>query len=215
MDLSNSQRVMLVGKHLLTGPTDIPRYVRWSLINLWFRKQVPVDLEVPWLSWAAIDFLKSFVSERMHVFEYGTGGSTLFFARRCRLVVSVEDDQNWFNLVSDRLALNGITNVRIHLRPFDFRNPNNFARSAYLNAIGEETYDVILIDGQDWSYNERPACFKRAEQNIARDGIIVVDDSWSPTYRALRNKKSAKRVRVFEGTGPCRLGVTSTDIYFY
>ena len=68
MDLSNSQRVMLVGKHLLTGPTDIPRYVRWSLINLWFRKQVPVDLEVPWLSWEAIDFLKSFLSERMHVF---------------------------------------------------------------------------------------------------------------------------------------------------
>ena len=61
----------------------------------------------------------------------------------------------------------------------------------------------------------RADCFKRAESNITPGGIIVVDDSWFPDCAALRNSNRAKRVRMFESTGPCRIGVTSTDVYFY
>ena len=215
MDLSNSRRAMLLGKHLVLSPAGIPRYLRWSLVNLYVGKKLPLDLELPWVSWAAVDFLKGFVRATMDVFEYGTGGSTLFFARRCRQVVSVEDDRNWLNLVSDHLARNGITNVQLRLRPFDFSKANNFAHSAYPDAIGKETYDVIFVDGKDWSGTGRPVCFKRAEQNINPGGVIVLDDSWRPRYRALRNSNSARSVRVCEGVGPCRLGVTSTDVYFY
>jgi len=216
VNLTNPQRARLLGRRLLTRPADIPRYVWWSLINLGFLKQLPIDLELPWISWAAIDFLKDFVGEKMHVFEYGAGGSTLFFARRCHRVVSVEDDQKWFKTTGDRLALNGVTNVELRFRPITSRQPEDFAGSSYVNAIGEERYDVILIDvGENLDEIERPACFKRAEQNVAPGGIIVFDDSWYPPYAPLRTSSRAKRVRVFESTGPCRIGVTSTDVYFY
>jgi hypothetical protein len=44
-------------------------------------------------------------------------------------------------------------------------------------------------------------------------GIIAVDDSWR--YVQLRHSSNAKRVEVFESVGPARLGITSTDIFFY
>jgi hypothetical protein len=43
--------------------------------------------------------------------------------------------------------------------------------------------------------------------------MIVVDDSWR--YPELRAKNRAKRFSVFQSVGPCRPGVTSTDVFFY
>ena len=56
-------------------------------------------------------------------------------------------------------------------------------------------------------------CFERAENQIKPGGIIVIDDSWR--YPGLRKKNRAKEFREFRSVGPCRPGVTSTDVYFY
>jgi hypothetical protein len=40
-----------------------------------------------------------------------------------------------------------------------------------------------------------------------------VDDSWR--YPSLRASAKTKRYKVFRSVGPCRPGVTSTDLYFY
>src|SRR5262245_35793658 len=99
--------------------------------------RTPLDLETPWFSYAAIDFLDHFVQRGMTVFEYGSGGSTLFFARRAKTVYSVEDNLTWHELVSNRLKQKGLNNVTLKFCPFDFRNPVGFEGSAYLHAMPE------------------------------------------------------------------------------
>jgi precorrin-6B methylase 2 len=190
-----------------------PQYISRCLSHNLFNGKTPLDLEIPWFSYAAIDFLDDFLQPQMTVCEYGSGGSTIFFSRRVRSVFSIEDNPKWHDLVSQRLQQHSITNVTLKLCPFDFKNPKGFEQSDYLHAIPEERFDVIVVDGSEEWTQVRPICFEKAEGHIKPGGIIVVDDSWR--YPTLRQRNRATAQRTFQSVGPCRPGVTSTDIFFY
>jgi SAM-dependent methyltransferase len=201
------QKVGRVIGDLVLHPQYIPRCVVHNLLN----GKTPLDLEIPWFSYAAIDFLGDFLRPDMTVCEYGSGGSTLFFAQRTRSVYSIEDNAKWYEWVSRRLE--SIANVTLRLCPFDFKNPAGFEDSEYLQAMPNEQFDVIVVDGSEEWTQVRPICFKKAEARVKPGGIIVVDDSWR--YPRLREENKARGHRVFQSVGPCRPGVTSTDIFFY
>jgi predicted O-methyltransferase YrrM len=194
---------------LMVHPNYLPRIIEHNLIN----GKSPLDLEVPWFSYAANDFLAEYLKPDMTVCEYGSGGSTLFYARRTNFVYSIEDNERWYELVRNRLREKGIHNVELRFQPFDFKNPIGFEHSEYLHAMPEGPFDVISIDGSEEWCHVRPICFSYAELHIKPGGIIVVDDSWR--YPGLRTHNNAKRFRIFKSVGPCRPGVTSTDIFFY
>lgn len=209
MNGSLSRKVGRLVANLARHPQYVPRAIRHNVIN----GATPLDLEVPWFSYAAIDFLAKFLTHDMQVAEYGSGGSTLFFARRTCRVLSIEDNSKWFELVSQRLQELRLTNVDLKLFPFDFRNPAGFEKSPYLHAISGRSFNVIVIDGsEEWS-QVRPICFRHAEKFVKPGGLIVVDDSWR--YSWIRQNHQAKRHEVFQSVGPCRPGVTSTDVFFY
>jgi precorrin-6B methylase 2 len=128
-------------------------------------------------------------------------------------VFSIEDNPQWFNLVSERLERKSIGNVTLKLCPFDFKNPAGFEKSEYLHAIPEERFDVVVVDGSEEWTRIRPICFQKAETRVKKGGIIVVDDSWR--YPELRQHNEAEHHRIFRSVGPGRPGVTSTDVYFY
>jgi precorrin-6B methylase 2 len=195
--------------NLALNPHYVPRTLRDNVIT----GATPLDLELPWFSYSAIDFLSKQLRAEMDVCEYGSGGSTLFFAKRTRSVYSIEDNEKWFALVSERVKQLALKNVALKLCPFDFKNPAGFEKSEYLNAIPNRKFDVIVIDGSEEWNQVRPICFEHAENFINPGGLIVVDDSWR--YPALRAKNRAKKHQVFESVGPCRPGVTSTDVFFY
>jgi len=190
-------------------PEYLIRYVKHNLRN----GHSPLDLEIPWFSYAAIDYLETYLKPGMKVFEFGSGGSTLFFAKRTKHVSAVENDPEWFERVTQRLNEKSIHNVEIQLRPFDVKNPGDFERSDYLKALPAEKFDVIVVDGAEEWTQVRPICFQHAERQINPGGIIIVDDSWR--YPKLRATAKAKRHEVFQSVGPCRPGVTSTDLFFY
>src|SRR5205085_11489617 len=139
-------------------PQYISRCVNHNLLN----GKTPLDLEIPWFSYAAIDFLDQFLQPTMAVCEYGSGGSTLFLARRASSVYSIEDNTTWYNLVSERLKHKSIPNVTLRLCPFDFKNPVGFDKSDYLNAIPDQPFDVIVVDGSEEWNQVRPICFQKA-----------------------------------------------------
>jgi SAM-dependent methyltransferase len=195
--------------NLALRPRYLPRYVGHNV----FADTTPLDLELPWFSYAAIDFLDEYLGPHMTVCEYGSGGSTLFCARRAKSVFAIEDNAQWFGLVMDWLHEKQIKNATVELFPFDFKNPVGFEASAYLNAIPDEKFDVIIVDGTEEWIPVRQTCFRHAERFIKPGGIIVVDDSWR--YADLRTTHRANRVEVFQSVGPCRPGVTSTDVFFY
>ena len=63
--------------NLIQHPQYISRCLAHNVVN----GKTPLDLEVPWFSYAAIDFLETFLQPNMNVCEYGSGGSTVFFRR--------------------------------------------------------------------------------------------------------------------------------------
>ena len=203
------QKVGRLLGNLVSHPRYVPRYLAHNVLT----GRPPLDLELPWFSYAAIEFLDSWLNPHMTVCEYGSGGSTLFFARRAKSVFSIEDDLKWFELVSRQVKERFLTNVQIELCPFDFKEPVGFDQSAYLHAIPNEKFNVIVVDGTEEWIPVRPICFAHAETRIKPGGIIVVDDSWR--YPRLRTNHCAKYHRTFQSVGPGRPGVTSTDVFFY
>ena len=208
MIISNYKRLEKLIINLVTNPALIPLYIKHNILQ----KKLPIDIELPWWSYKAIRYVDSIVRDKT-VFEYGTGGSTILFSRKAKKIVAVEDDKDWFHIVEDRLNKLNITNVEIFLSPFDFRKPENFLESAYLHSVDVDNFDIIIIDGQDWSFQERIKCFRYVEPKMKEGQCIVVDDFWR--YEELHHNNKAKSVKVFESVGPCRFGVTSTAVFTY
>ncbi len=75
-------------------------------VGRWLRSQRPnylLDAPLPWLTFDAIDFIRARLDKNSRVFEYGSGGSTLFWISLGLMCVSIEHDPAWFGVVEDRL----------------------------------------------------------------------------------------------------------------
>ncbi|MDD2490497.1 MAG: hypothetical protein PHY26_04540, partial [Bacilli bacterium] len=107
MDGTNLQRVARVAGNLIAHPTYLPRYLRY----LPLRGKGPLDAELPWYSFEAIDFLAGHVDKTSVVFEWGGGGSTLFWARRVKQVICVESSDAWAGRLESVLSDQKISNV--------------------------------------------------------------------------------------------------------
>jgi predicted O-methyltransferase YrrM len=150
----------------------------------------------------------------MTVYEYGSGGSTLFFAKLVGRVVSIEHEPKWCAALQAELLGRGYRHVELRLASLDCPSEDRFAESEFALALPDEPADAIVIDSSDdttWrQWARRVQLFPLAARRARPGGIIVVDDSWR--YPELRRRHPS--VRVFRGLGPARRGrLTSTDIY--
>ncbi len=167
-------------------------FLRWN--NAMKPGASSIKDEQPWITFESIDFLDRLLNKTHKVFEYGGGGSTLFFVKRAGEVVTVEHDKDWFATLESKINSTGIKNWKGNLiekesgnllaHP-DFANPNhytsddeaskNFNYKKYVTAIDEYSdfyFDVVLVDGRS-----RPACIQHAIPKIKLDGYLVVDNS--------------------------------------
>lgn len=150
-----------------------------------------VELDVPWWTYRAIDEIELWLSARprpARVFEYGAGASTVWLARRCGEVTSVEHDPAFVPVV-ERL-LTGLPHATVRLRPAT-TSAHPVVPSAkegcagldfasYVAAIDEldGDLDLVVIDGR-----AREACLERALPRLADGGLVVFDNSWRRRYR--------------------------------
>ncbi len=118
---------------------------------------------LPRIARPVIDFLFQFDLSQLSMFEYGGGASTLYWDRRCAILVSVESDKEW----SDRLVQGVGPRSRILYRP---------ERQAFADAILEtdDRYDIILIDAAPAF---RSPCVEPALKRLSPRGMIILDDS--------------------------------------
>lgn len=147
-----------------------------------------VRMDVPWWSFPAIRAVDQWLAQRNNVraFEYGSGASTAWLARRCRKVVSAEHDAGFMRVVATQVASE---NVELRLaepapsdHPLVRSGRNGYANSdfsAYVDAIGDDEYDLIIVDGR-----ARAACLERALGQLAQGGLIVFDNSERTRYAA-------------------------------
>ncbi len=199
-------KVARLARHLAARPERVGRYLRTAT-------RTPLALGLPWFSWPAIEFLNDHIRPGMDVFEYGGGGSTVFFASRGAKVVTVEDQPSWARRIRSALEAAGVDAV-IRNAEADLSRPEGFGASTYLHAL-DRPYDIVAIDGPEMETPAqlRPLCFDHAQSHVRSGGLIVLDDAWR--YDGRLPQSCAREHRVFEGVGPGRLGVTRTDVYVY
>ena len=166
-------------------------------------------LDLPWWTLAAIVEANRFLGShpRARVFEYGSGASTIWLARRAAVVVSIEHDRDWHAVVSECVA--PYPNVTLKLiEPDAEPSPGYFSEKKawkgrsfrnYVHAIEGETgkFDLIVIDGR-----ARAACLARARGRLARGGIILFDNTNRRRYR-IAISSSNMSARVFRGLTAC------------
>ena len=130
--------------------------------------------EIPWYTYPATEFLKQLDFKNKTVFEYGSGNSTIFWSKRCKSILSVEDDKKWFDKIAKSLPEN-----------VDYRFTNDKDEYVNLPSFLDQKFDVIIVDG---SY--RSECASVAALHLKSDGFIILDNSdwYEATSSALREK---------------------------
>jgi predicted O-methyltransferase YrrM len=151
-----------------------------------------IALDMPWWTYAAADAVEGFLRSRpdARVFEFGSGASTVWLARRAAEVTSVEHDAEWFALLAPRLRDVGNVDYRL-VEPDPVDAPEHGYRSmksgyrgrtfgAYARSIadGEGPFDLVVVDGR-----ARAACLREARRHLRPDGLIVFDNAHRRRYR--------------------------------
>lgn len=160
---------------------------RWaaSLLAIHQPKRM-IPLDCPWWNVAATREIAEFLGARPHarVFEYGSGASTAWLARRAGEVISVEHHQGWHALLGSLIP--EFDNIDLRHRELE--------GDAYVGAIDEAggLFDVIVVDGR-----RRVDCLARAIPHLKPGGIIVFDDTGRSRYRAAIRSCGLNEVRHF------------------
>lgn len=138
----------------------------------------------PWLTDGANDFLDKYITKDMVVLEFGMGKSTLWFAERVKLLVSIEHNKQWYLKAQSSLLNN--TNVELILHETTVVEPlSDLIKSCYsveIDKLQDETFDFVLIDGRN-----RVNCFKKADRVLKTGGYIMLDDSQRCYYSEIHD----------------------------
>jgi len=126
---------------------------------------------LPWWTYSFIYFIENLIPEKSRVFEYGSGFSTLWLAKRVKSLYSVEHDTKWyqeFNKVH-------IIPSNVHLQILDLNN-------GYVESIkhihGHLQFDIIVVDGR-----RRVDCLKNTPGSLSEAGVVILDNSERTFYQ--------------------------------
>lgn len=165
----------------------------------------PVDSNgqpLPWLSMPAIALLEARAPSGLSVLEYGSGNSTLWWARRAARVVAVEHDAAFHARLAPRLPENAVS----LLVP---DSPDGVYEQA--PARYGRVFDVIVIDGA-----RRIECAQACLPLLKEAGVIIYDNAdWKNAALGLAHLRE-QGFRCLELPGLCALLTWSnTTAIFY
>jgi len=210
-------RTFLKSPTLQTLSGSIKYYPAWRRYLASRNETAPSTL---WISFAATDFLKKIIKTDMQVFEYGSGGSTIFWSSLVKHLVSVEHDNAWFIKMEKQLAEMQIRNVEYFFSnpkydpdfsKKDFHNPSDYISSDknfegknfedYVKIIDKypnSFFDIIVVDGR-----ARPSCIQHSISKLKSGGYLVIDNSERKYYTApFKFDKQSWKIWKFAGPVP-------------
>lgn len=140
-----------------------PRYIKDRLCVWYYEMRHP---EVPWLTSDAVRLLNELLKKDDVGVEFGSGRSTLWFAKHLGHLTSIESDGMWFEKVSSLIQSADLSSV------VDYRKCENeaeYARQATL--FSNNSIDFCLVDGM-----VRDQCALSILPKIKSSGILVIDN---------------------------------------
>jgi hypothetical protein len=173
-------------------------------------KGYPCDAEgneLPWMNYPFVTFIAERLRDDMTVLEFGSGYSTIFWARHAKTVYAVEDDAFFREMLKDRLP----ENAQVFLCSPD----GDVAYNQYAKYVSETNdgmlFDIAVIDGSD----RVDSCINTLPY-LKPDGVIIWDDSatelYWPGFEQLQ-QKGFKKLE-FEGLKSGDRGVARTALFY-
>jgi hypothetical protein len=186
-------KVMFLTK-LLSDNHQVKHAYRWLVST---SNDYLIEKRIPWFSFDATDFLNTYLSNlpvsNPLVLEYGSGGSTLYFAKNNASVISIEHDSSWYNTLDKYISK--YTNIDyINIQPEMVENATqqadpsnpwlyqsadrkyiNYKFIRYVSKIDDypdSYFNIISIDGR-----ARASCIMHSIKKVKVGGIIILDDS--------------------------------------
>lgn len=157
---------------------------------------------IPWVTYSFIDFIKDRITKQHILFEFGSGNSTIFYAKLAGFVYAVEHNKEWLEKCAS-VNLSNVTMIHSELVP-----NGTYSKSA--NDIGKK-FNIIIVDGRD-----RVNCCKQAISALADDGVIVLDDSERVEYAEVHTflKSQGFKYLPFSGIAPGVIISKYTSIFY-
>jgi hypothetical protein len=156
--------------------------------------------QIPCISFAAIAFLKKIVNENMSVYEWGSGGSTLFWSNHTKEVISIEHEKNWFNILDDIIKNQKKTNITYKFiaskaddnseeintpdfmpsvsENYIFMDLKNYVQD--IDQYPDESFDIVLINGRS-----RSSCVLHGMRKVKKGGYLILGNSERKHYQGV------------------------------
>jgi protein-L-isoaspartate O-methyltransferase len=121
--------------------------------------------EKPWISYAATKYIKSKISKKSRILEFGSGMSTIWYAKNGGQVYSVEDYEPWYKKIKLLIETKNYNNIKYQYEPNE---------DAYASYMQNDTtgFDLIMIDG-----SHRSKCAEQSAKLLRPGGLLYLDNS--------------------------------------
>jgi len=112
-----------------------------------------------------LDYLNEILTPSLEVVEFGSGGSSLYTAKRVKSLTVYEDDKFWHKMLLEEIAEEGLTNITHYLDP-------NYSKD-FSNV--EPYFDIAIVDV--WNQPGFGKCLKNAIGCLRSSGILILKHS--------------------------------------
>lgn len=158
------------------------------------------DEIIPWMTYPFLDYIRNLDLSQKTIFEYGSGYSTVFWAKNAKSVSSVENVPEWAEKTRDLLPANATLLMRDD-------------KEKFIAAINEtdKKYDIIILDGYGFRYE----CALASIDQLSDNGMIVLDDTDNVYYKRICDfLKGKDLIQIdFVGLKPFSENILSTSIF--
>ena len=162
-----------------------------------YKKFLKDNPGVPWMAPGAISWLESNIANDFKILEWGSGGSTKWFANRCEKIVSVENQKGWYDKVKKDLANDEVENVDYRFVEVNedidqikaIENKECPPYVAVVKEFDKKFFNLVVIDGP-----LRHICIPNVEEHIAPGGYVLLDNSNWCSFDEWRIPKNWKQV---------------------
>lgn len=161
----------------LAQPSRIFHQLRFKL---WLKR----NPDVPWISPKAVNFLDHNLNKNMEALEWGSGRSTVWYAKRVKKIVSIEHNNSWFESVRSKIKNLQVNNAEIKFIGLDHPEkdptPAHYDQTpkyvAVVDNYKDETLDFVVIDG-----HYRLTCVKQVLPKLRKGALLLIDNTnWMP-----------------------------------
>lgn len=146
-----------------------PRYLYNRISYYLFEK---LNKDKPWITQDAIKILEDILQKNFIGVEFGSGRSTMWYAKRIQHLTSIEDHEGWYEEVLNQFKEANISNIT-----YLFKNSEgiDIAQTDYcriMDDFKDNSLDFIVIDGK-----HRDILANKSLLKLKIGGVLLLDDA--------------------------------------